>query len=39
MKINLQGVTANANRKKWAEKGYTLPQYDIAQVMKATKSS
>ena len=24
MKINLQGVTANANRKKWAEKGYTL---------------
>ncbi len=39
MKINLQGVTANANRKKWAEKGYTLPQYDIAQVMKATKEN
>ena len=39
MKINLQGITENQNRKQWEEKGYALPRYDIAQVAKATKEN
>lgn len=39
MKINLQGITENASRKQWEEKGYALPRYDVAQVVKATKEN
>lgn len=39
MKINLQGITDNLNRKQWEEKGYSLPRYDIAQMAKATKEN
>ncbi|MDE7323501.1 MAG: mannitol dehydrogenase family protein [Lachnospiraceae bacterium] len=33
MKINLQGIS---DRKQWEEKGFDLPQYDIAQMKEAT---
>ena len=39
MKINLQGITNSLDRKRWEEKGYMLPQYDIAQMVKATKEN
>ncbi len=37
MKINLQGITDPLNRKQWEEKGYSLPRYDIAQMVKDTR--
>lgn len=39
MKISLQGVADSGDRKQWEEKGYSLPQYDIAQVARATKEN
>lgn len=39
MKISLQGVMDNGNREQWEKKGYSLPQYDISQVAKATKEN
>lgn len=39
MKISLQGVADSSDRKQWEEKGYSLPQYDIAQVARATKEN
>lgn len=36
MKINLQGIL---DRKQWEAKGYQLPQYDIAQMQKATREN
>ncbi|MCX4378605.1 MAG: mannitol dehydrogenase family protein [Lachnospiraceae bacterium] len=39
MKINLQGVTNQSSRQQWEEKKYTLPQYDIEQVAKATREN
>ena len=34
MKINLQGIS---DRRQWEEKGYRLPEYDIGQMILATK--
>lgn len=39
MKINLQGVTDHTSREQWEKKGYSLPQYDIEQVTKATREN
>jgi len=39
MKINLQGVMDHTSRKQWEKKGYFLPQYDVEQVVKATKEN
>ena len=36
MKLTLEGIQ---NRKQWEEKGYSLPQYDIAEMRKATKEN
>lgn len=36
MKLNLQGI---ADRQKWEEKGYLLPQYDVKKMAKATKAN
>lgn len=36
MKLTLEGIQ---NRKEWEEKGYSLPQYDIAEMRKATKEN
>lgn len=36
MEISLQGIL---DKKQWKEKGYSLPEYDIAQVVKATKEN
>lgn len=36
MKINLQGIS---NRKQWEDKGYSLPEYNVAQVAEATKEN
>ena len=36
MKLTLEGIQ---DRKQWEEKGYSLPQYDIAEMRKATKEN
>lgn len=36
MKLNLQGI---ADRQKWEEKGYHLPQYDVKKMAEATKAN
>lgn len=36
MEISSQGIS---DKKQWEEKGYSLPQYDFAQIMKATKEN
>ncbi len=36
MKLTLEGIQ---NRKQWEDKGYSLPQYDIAEMRKATKEN
>ena len=37
MKISSQGISDNADRKQWEEKGYFLPKYDREQMVKITK--
>lgn len=39
MKINLHGVKEHDSRKQWESQGYTLPQYDVQQVARATKEN
>lgn len=36
MKVSLQGIS---DRKQWEEKGYTLPRYDIEQMVRKTKEN
>lgn len=39
MKIDLQGITEDSGRKQWEERGYALPQYDIGQMVRATREN
>lgn len=36
MKISLQGIS---DKRQWEEKGYSLPKYDMEQIIKATKEN
>lgn len=36
MKISIQGIS---DKRQWEEKGYSLPRYDVEQVVKATKEN
>ncbi len=39
MYLTNQGIDGAENRRKWAEKGYLLPEYDREQVTALTKES
>lgn len=39
MQLNNQGINGAENRRKWAEKGYRLPEYDREQVSALTREN